>query len=565
MASPKPHEPPKVTRLLQAAIQFLRAGQPGEATAPLRAASRLAPKRADIAHDLGVACLASGKPAEAIEALKKAIALDPAYADAYLRLGIAFEAMSRFDASLEAYRQAAARLPSLADAHYREGDLLESLGRNAAAACAYRQAAAISPASMLGLIGTAKALLLDHREAEAERTLRTALLVEPGNAVALELLGTVLANVGRFDEAQTVLLHAAERSPLQAGSYYEVARCRRFTSADAPLIARMQATARLPTLQPGPRSKVHLALGKACEDLGDYEAAMRHFDEAETLRNTISSFDVARFEAQVEQTIQDLSSARIAETARAENGDPLPILIVGLPRSGTTLVEQILSAHPDVHAAGELPFWIERGYAWSGLSAQLESEAAQAAYLDAAAADYLSLLRGLGGGAGRVTDKMPLNFLWAGLIHMALPRATIIHCQRSAIDTALSIHQTHFNARMPFPTGGPLLLAYIRGYRRLTAHWRRVLPADRFVEIRYEDLVRDADPVIRRMVAACGLPWDDACLRPEKNDRTVDTPSKWQVRQAIFPTAVGRWRRYERWLGALSELIDEAEPDQRQD
>ncbi len=554
MAPPKSNDHQKVSKLVEAAIRFLRAGQPGEATKPLRAASRLAPRRADILHDLGVAYLASGKPTEAIEALRKAIVIDRGYADAYLRLGIAFEAVGRLDVALDAYREAANLLPSLADARYREGDLLDSLGRTDGAVQAYRKAASASPASMLGLIATAKALILENREEEAEQTLRTALRLEPGNAVALELLGTVLADVGRFDEAQRMLLLAIDRSPLHAGSYYEVARCRRFTSADAPLIERMRAAAETPALRPAPRSRVRLALGKACEDLGDYEAAMRHFNEAETLRNTISGFDAAWFETQVERMIAELSQSRIERTARSENSDNLPILIVGLPRSGTTLVEQILSAHPDVHAGGELPFWIKRGHAWEG-AAQTPVE--EAAYLDAAAKDYIRLLRTLGADAARVTDKMPLNFLWAGLVHMALPRATIIHCRRSAIDTALSIHQTHFNALMPFPTGGSALVAYIRLYERLTEHWRRVLPADRFIEVRYEELVQNSGPIIRRIISACGLPWSDACLRPEQNRRPVHTPSKWQVRQAIFPTAVGRWRAYEPWLGALSELIDQ--------
>ncbi len=547
---------PQLTELIEAAVQLLRAGRPGEATVPLQAAARLAPGRADILHDLGVACLASGKVVEAIEALQKAIAVEPAYADAHLRLGISLEAAGALDAALASYRQATLLAPSLADACYREGELLGSLGRTDAAAVAYRQAVSASPETMLGRIATAKALVLENREAEAEQTLRDALLLEPGNAVALELLGTVLADLGRFDEAREILLQAIDRSPLQAGCYYDVARCRRFTPADAPLIARMEAAADMAALPPAPRSRVHLALGKAFDDLGNHEAAARHFDAAEALRNTISRFDITRFETQVEQIVAQLSPARIAESTRTENRENMPILIVGLPRSGTTLVEQILSAHPDVRAGGELPFWIERGHAWEDMSARAPSELP--AFLDAAAADYVRLLRRLAGGAERVTDKMPLNYLWVGLVHMALPQATIIHCRRRAIDTALSIHQTHFNARMSFPTGGPALVAYIRRYRRLIDHWQRVLPAERFIEVQYEDLVRDPRPIIDRMLSTSGLPWNDACSRPEENSRAVTTPSKWQVRQPIFPTAVGRWHAYERWLGALSELRNES-------
>ena len=154
----------------------------------------------------------------------------------------------------------------------------------------------------------------------------------------------------------------------------------------------------------------------------------------------------------------------------------------------------------------------------------------------------------------RVTDKMPFNFLWAGLIHVAFPRAIFIHCRRAAVDTALSIHQTHFHPGLAFPTGGAELVAYFRSYQRLIDHWRSVLPADRFIEVDYEDLNGVPKPVIRRIIAACGLVWHEECLRSGCNPRAVNTPSKWQARQPIYRTSVGRWRRYEPWLGLLRAL-----------
>jgi hypothetical protein len=224
-----------------------------------------------------------------------------------------------------------------------------------------------------------------------------------------------------------------------------------------------------------------------------------------------------------------------------------------MPRSGTTLVEQIVSSHPEVGAGGELNFWNERGAAWHRQGAATS----ETTFLNRAAADYLRVLRAIAPRAARVTDKMPFNFLWAGLIHLAFPRAVIIHCRRAAVDTALSIHQTHFHPGLAFPTGGPELVAYFRSYQRLTDHWRSVLPPDRFIEVDYEDLTREPEPVIRRIIAACALPWNDACLHPEDNPRAVKTPSKWQTRQPIYRNSVARWRRYEPWLGSLRELLDE--------
>jgi hypothetical protein len=215
--------------------------------------------------------------------------------------------------------------------------------------------------------------------------------------------------------------------------------------------------------------------------------------------------------------------------------------------------------HPEVGAGGELHFWNARGAEWhrSGAAGN------QRPYLAKAAADYLGVLRAIAPKTARVTDKMPFNFLWAGLIHTAFPRATIIHCRRAAVDTALSIHQTHFHPGLAFPTGGAELVAYFRSYQRLIDHWRRVLPPDRFIEVDYEDLTRAPEPIIRKIIAACGLAWHDACLRPESNPRAVNTPSKWQARQPIYRTSVARWRRYEPWLGPLRTLVeDRPEPEE---
>jgi tetratricopeptide (TPR) repeat protein len=542
-----PPYPPQVTRKLADAAQLLRARRPADAIAPLRDAAASMPGDAAILHDLGVACLECGLHAEAVTALQRAIAADPRYADAHLRLGIAWEASGALTAALAAYQRAARLLPSLADAAYRAGDLLDSLGQSTGAASAYRSAAAAAPETTLGRIAAAKALLVENRDADAAEILRVALTHESGNAVALELLGNVLADSGQFAQAREILLRAVAQAPLRAGSYYDIVRCRHITQQDAALVAQMRASLALPGLEAAPRARVHLALGKAADDLGDYPAAMRHFGVAEALRNEIVCFDPAAFEARIDATIAAFPPERVAQASPRATSDATPLLIVGLPRAGTTLVEQILSAHPDVSAGGELPFWIER----AGANAT--------AVPSGAARDYLRLLRRIAPHAARVTDKMPLNFQYAGIIHMALPRATFIHVRRNPIDTALSIHQTHFNPRMQFPTGGAALVRYIRAYQRICAHWRSVLPPERFIEIDYQALTSDPEPNLRRLIAACGLAWNDACLRPEQNARVVKTPSKWQARQPIYRTSVGRWRVYENLLGPLAALAEEKE------
>jgi tetratricopeptide (TPR) repeat protein len=559
MQNPTRTDPPQVGPLLARATQLLQAGRPGDAVVPLREAARWLPGNAAILHDLGLACLECGRIGEAVTALQNSVAVDPSFQDSHLRLGIAFEAAGAADAALAAYH-AAAELKPLPEANYRAANLLDNLGHTSRAIEMFRRAAGFATGTTLGRIAMARALLAEDRDAEAEKVLRKVLATEPDSAVALDLLGNRLADAGRFAEARRYFLRAIEKAPLLAGSYYDAARCGRIGPEDTELIARMRIALESQRLEPAQKIRVHLALGKAADDLGNYEAAMRHFDAAETLRNAIIRFDLAKFEARVDGLIAyftpELPGAQLGtQLARAPAtglDDSTPILILGLPRSGTTLVEQILSAHPDVSAGGELSFWNERGSAWERAGSVEE----KAQSLSSSAADYLRLLQSVASGAARVTDKMPLNFQWAGLIHLALPRATLIHCRRSPLDTALSIHQTHFNPRMWFPTGGTALVGYVRAYQRLCAHWRRVLPPERFIEIDYEALVDEPEPVIRRIVNACGLTWNSACLFPERNARAVKTPSKWQARQPIYRSAVGRWHSYEPWLGPLGALRD---------
>jgi tetratricopeptide (TPR) repeat protein len=529
------------------------AGRPADAITPLRDAARLEPFNPIVQHDLGLACLEVGRVADAIAALQRAIASNPRYTAAYFRLGVALEKMGNVGEAIVAYDRATKLQPSLTEAWFRAGALVYTLGHRDEAIGCFRRAAVTGGKTGFGRLGKARALLTEDRNQEAEQVLRRTLALDPKNAMAHDLLGNLLTEFGRFDEARECFHRAIAIAPLLAGSYYELVRCRPVTSDDDGLLPRMEAALATPGLEATQRLRLHLAIGKAAEDLGNYAFAMQHFDAADAVRRGFASFDPAAFSIEIDRLIARFTPEWIARAPELGSCDATPVLIVGMPRSGTTLVEQIVSSHPEAGAGGELHFWNQRGAAWYSSGAP----EIDAPFLDQAAADYLGVLRAIAPKAARVTDKMPFNFLWAGLIHMAFPRATIIHCRRAAVDTALSIHQTHFNPSLTFPTGGAELVAYFHGYQLLVDHWRSVLPADRFIEVDYEDLTREPEPVIRRIIAACGLAWHDACLRPECNPRAVNTPSKWQARQPIFRTSVGRWRRYEPWLGPLHALVND--------
>ena len=543
--------------MLALATEFLRARRPGDAIAPLRQAALLHPSNPIILHDLGLACLEVGYVPEAIAALQAAVASDPRYADAYFRLGIAFEKLGNIGGAIVAYDRATKLLPSLTEAWFRAGALVYTLGRHDEAIGCFRRAAVTGGKTSFGRLGKARALLIEDRDQEAEQVLRETLVADPKNAMAYDLLGNLLSEFGRFGEARACFERTIAIAPLLSGCYYDLVRCRPVTRDDDGLLQKMEASLATPGLEAAQRFRIHLAIGKAAEDLGDYELAMRHFDAADGARRDAVSFDSTAFSLQIDRLIARCTPEWIARATELGSTDEAPVLIVGMPRSGTTLVEQIVSMHPEVGAGDELNFWNERGAAWHRSADGNEKESGVKEFLAKAATDYLRVLGAIAPTAARVTDKMPFNFLWAGLIHVAFPRATIIHCRRSAIDTALSIHQTHFHPSLAFPTGGAELVAYFRGYQRLIGHWRSVLPTDRFIDVDYEELTRTPEPVIRRIIAACGLTWHDACLRPESNPRAVKTPSKWQTRQPIYRTSVERWRRYEPWLGPLRALVDD--------
>ncbi len=552
-SSPNPVAPNQLAPLLALATQFLRAGRPGDAIAPLRDASAIEPFNPTIQHDLGLACLEVGRISDAIAAFKWAVASNPRYADAHFRLGIALEKVGDIGGAIVAYDRATQLSPSLTEAWFRAGALVYELGHREEAIGCFRRAAATGGKSNFGRLGRARALLTEDRNQDAEKVLRETLVADPKNAMAYDLLGNLLSEFGRFDEARACFERAIAMAPLLSGSYYDLVRCRRITSDDGDLLQQMESALETPGLEAVQRLRLHLAIGKAADDLGDYALAMKHFDAANEVRRGAATFDSAAFSAETDRIMARCTRELMARAPELGVSDATPVLIIGMPRSGTTLVEQIISSHPDVGAGGELNFWNERGAEW-----HRSETAANPAFLAKAAKDYLRVLRSIAPKAFRVTDKMPFNFLWAGLIHMAFPRATFIHCRRAAVDTALSIHQTHFHLGLAFPTGGTELVEYFGCYRRLTDHWRRALPPDRFIEVNYEELTREPEPIIRRIIAACGLTWNDACLRHERNPRAVKTPSKWQTRQPIYRSSVERWRRYEPWLGPLRGLVEEA-------
>jgi hypothetical protein len=358
-----------------------------------------------------------------------------------------------------------------------------------------------------------------------------------------------------LDEARAALERALTVEPRDAASFRLLGSLKRF-AADDPSLATMERLSQdADALTPSAQIDLHFALAKAYEDIDRPKHAFRHLMRGNMLQRQQINYD----EAAVLGTL-----ARIAETFTPDlmqrlsgGGNPStqPIFIIGMPRSGTTLVEQMLAAHPAVQAGGERQdFAMALAASVPGAYPQ-NLAAATPAQLTALGAAYVSRLTAAPPTAERFTDKLPSNFIFAGLIHLALPNARIIHTRRDPLDTCLSCFSILFGGEQRFAYDLGELGRYYRAYETLMAHWRSVLPAGVMIEIEYEDVVADTEHAARAIVAHCGLPWDDACLQFHEVERPVLTASAAQVRQPVYRNSVGRWRAYEEELGPLIEAL----------
>jgi tetratricopeptide (TPR) repeat protein len=523
------------------------------AASVLRQVIGSSPGNAAAHNDLGMVHLLSHHLTDAVQCFEQSVALDPRMAIAHCNLGTALERQGKLAAAARAYQQAVNIAPQLVEAHERLGNLLLSQGMYEQAHDRFRRVAQIVPNSILGRLNRAKVLHGEAKLMEAEICLRRAIELDPTNSEAHRFLGNVLRELGRFDEAMACFDRTIALNPDETPVYHDLVQSKRFTEADRPVVERMLFLLNRSGVTDKDRTVLHFALGKAFDDLADYERAIRHFDEANRLARRDIRFDRAQFALGVDRLIGSFTADFFAAHRASGVDSETPVLILGMMRSGTTLVEQILSSHPRVAAGEELWFWGERAgaYARSGVEGQTP------AYLRKLADDYLALLREIGPVAARITDKMPGNYLWLGLIHLVFPKAFVIHCRRHPVDTCLSIYATNFNWQIDFAYDRSDIVFYYRQYRRLMAHWRQVIPSDRFLDVDYEELVANREEVTRRLIAFIGLDWDDACLRPESNRRPVKTASMWQARQPVYRTSVERWRRYEPWLGEFRQLLDE--------
>lgn len=548
---------PRVARdsALQQAVIAHKGGDLATAANLYREILQKQPNNSDALHLLGVVAQQQGDLKLAITLHERAIANAPTVAAYHYHLGLAHQELQQFARAAEAFREAARVQPGYAEAEHSLGLVLMRLGRVEEAIAAELRALAGNPQLVAAHTQLGELYRLQGDLTSAERHLREALELDANHAPAHHTLGLALQANNRFDEAEMHLRKAIALEPQAGESYYNIALGKRF-SAEDPDISTMTALLDSPNLGRSRRAALHFSLGKAYDDLANYERAFHHYTEANGLMN--SGFPMDQYRAQTRRIMQVYDRPFFVGRSEYGSRSNLPVFIVGMPRSGTTLVEQILASHPAVQTWGErrdigrvvaemsrrLGGGTDYPECAKKLTATTASQLAQA-YLDRMPVDTLTL---------RAVDKAPLNFRHLGLIALLFPNAKIIHCRRHPLDVCLSCYFQNFRYGHAYTHELRVLAQFYNEYLKLMEHWRKVLPLPIY-DVTYEELVRGPESVSRKMLNSCGLDWNEACMRFYENALPVHTASHWQVRQPMYRRSLGRWKHYERFLGPLKEAL----------
>ena len=577
-------------------VMHYERGEFGEALSFFRRAIELDPDLADAYCNLGNALRAIGKREDAAVAYRQALAVMPAYAAAYNNLGTVLRELNRLEEAESAYRQSLALNPndtitinnlalalrdlerfeeasalldvslSLAPGHAKTLSYVALLkldqGRPDEAHAAAQRAVEALPQDPETLNAMGLSLYELGRGEEALAFYRRALACQPNFAGACNNMGNVFKQSGKLAEAYDAYSQSLAIDPRQADVFVNLTDLRKVQAED-PCVAQMEEMARdMDTLPRIARMRLHFALAKTHDDLGNVEEAFRHMREGNALKRAQIAYDepaaLAFFDRIRESFDVDLFKAK----AGAGDSSPVPIFVLGMPRSGTTLIEQIVASHPAVHGAGELPEMsdiVARFAPKAGELLRFPEGVREMTREDFAkfGREYAARLRRYSATAARITDKMPSNYCFIGLIHLALPKARIVHVMRDPLDTCLSCFARLFSAEQNHTYDLGELGRHYRKYAELMAHWRAVLPEGRMLEVRYEDVISDLDGSARRIIAHCGLDWSEDCLAFHKNKRQVKTASASQVRLPIYKTAQGRARAYRQYLSPLIMELDD--------
>lgn len=532
-----------------------------EAESEYRRALAINPSYAEAYNNLGSVMRDLERPAEAEIAYKKAIAISPNYLEARNNLVLAYRDLKDYDAALAAGQDALRLKAQNPEALAYIGSIYIEQKKFDQAFEALRRSLAINPnkAETYNMLG--RAFFESNQGEKALECYRKAISLKADFADPYNNMGTCLKEFGRFDEALAAFNQSLAIQPDLVGAYVNLVDTKKFRSNDdTHLVAMERFAATINTLPEDRQMHLHFGLAKAYDDLKRYDEAFKHMLEGNAIKRRTLSYDEGAVLDYFERVKAVVTADVVREKAGGGYHTNQPIFVLGMPRSGTTLVEQIIASHPAVKGGGELKDINDT------INSVRGRDGNQAPYpefvpvlsmseLAAFGETYARRLEKRAPGAPRITDKMPSNFYYLGLIHLALPDAKVIHANRNPVDTCVSCFSKLFAGEQSQTYDLSELGRYYRAYYGLMEHWRRVLPPGAFLDVQYEDVVDDIEGQARRILDYCGLEWNPRVLDFYRNDRPVKTASASQVRQPIYGSSVARWRNYEKFLGPLLQEL----------
>ncbi len=516
-------------------------------------------------NNLGTVLVQDERAAEAIPILEAALQLNSNYSDALCNLGFARNALEQFDLAEPMFLRAIELRPDYAEAHQGLARVFQEKNELDKAVQAATTAVRIAPekAEVHSTLGQVHSRM-GYFDLSVE-SFDKALALDPALGSALLGKGILYMEAGRLAEAEDLFVHSLAVSSEPLASRFYITQVRKTRTGDdnlAALVEEMKHAAHLPEDK---TTFLHFALGKCYEDIKDYDKAFEHYAQGCRSKRASNGYDHEEKMRLFDNVMAQMNRSRIEVLSGHDNPSDVPIFILGMPRSGTTLTEQIIASHPAVYGAGELYDLLNIG----SMSTSADSvdvsfgdnfKDLNHEHLAAWGESYIKGLRQRAPDAVRITDKMPANFLLLGLIHLMLPNARIIHMRRNPLDTCLSCFNRLFHSGQDHTYDLVELGSYYRKYVEVMDHWRSVLPEGAFLDLHYEELVSDNETQTRRLIDYCGLEWDDACLEPHKTKRAIRTASVTQVREPIYTSSIERWRCYEKFLGPLIDALGELAP-----
>lgn len=530
-----------------------------EAGASYREALRFNPDLAEAYYGLGLSLEEAKQYDQAIMSYRNALRLKPDYAEAYLRHARISQLKGDYQESVSSYQQALRIQPNNAEIYHRLAAAFELDGKQDQAVRYYQKALQLMPEFIEAHIGLGSALLSLGKPYEALACCEQAFRIQPAQIDAISLATNITLHLGDKQKAQEYLAPLIEAGVEHGNVALAFGELSRGLGREQEAITMMERLLdSQQSLTAATTRNLHFGLGKLYDSMGDYDKAFDHYRMGNDSK--AHGFDAKKYALEVDTMITLHSADFMAQMPRASIRSDRPIFIVGMVRSGTSLVEQILASHPSVYGAGELPDIIQTALS---LHSMLGTDLLYPLCLPLLTEDkintitrrYLDGLAGLSPAAVRVVDKMPGNFMHLGLIELLFPDARVIHCTRDPMDTCLSAYFQNFSISNYYSYNLSSLGLYYGEYRKIMQHWKKVLRIP-MLDIQYEELVANQEPVSKKIIEFCGLEWDDRCLRFHETRRFVGTASHDQVRRPLYNKSVARWKNYEKYLNPLREALE---------